>query len=270
LRTYLAKGSGYRSGETHSGFAAFLIGQFMTDFRFNVPVSFIEKGDLQGNKRRIIQGICSTDDMDSDQETLLQEGLDFTPFLTKGWFNDNHASATGGAVGVPSVAEIRRLPNGRKGWYVEGELLSNKRADEIWDLAQSLERSETNRRLGFSVEGSIVERDPRNPKKVRKAVVREVAVTRCPKNHFTTLTAFAKSLSAGTGPAPVNEPVTGEGAAAVLAPEALEAEKKKKKKKKQLTKAQAIDALCKSDSRMTKKVAEQIVDYTIQRRAEED
>jgi hypothetical protein len=250
-----------------SDFCRFFCGKFM-DFRFHVPVSFIEKADLSGNKRRIIQGICSTDDMDSHQETLLQEGLDFGPFLKKGWFNDNHDKATGGAVGVPSSAEIRVLPGGKKGWHVSGELLSNKRANDIWDLAQSLERSETGRQLGFSVEGSILERDPRNPKNVRKAIVREVAVTRCPVNHHTGLSTLVKSLSAGTGPAPVNTPVTGEGAAAVLAPESLEGGKKKKKKK--LTKAEAVAMLVELEPRLSGRIAERIVDYAIQHHAEED
>lgn len=232
------------------------------DFRFHIPVSFIEKADLSGNKRRIIQGICSTDDMDSQQETLLQEGLDFAPFLQKGWFNDNHAKSTGGAVGIPTNAEIRALPGNRKGWYVEGELLSNQRANEIWDLAQSLERSETGRKLGFSVEGSVLERDPRDPKNVRKAVVREVAVTRCPINHHTSLSTLVKSLSAGTGPAPVDTPITGEGAAAVLAPEALEGGRKKKKKK--LKKSAAVSLLMELDVRVTEEMATKIVDYAIQ------
>lgn len=239
------------------------------DFRFHVPVSFIEKADLQGNKKRLIRGICSTDDMDSQQETILQEGLDFAPFLQKGWFNDNHAKETGGAVGIPLTAQIQSLPGGRKGWHVEGELLSNRRANEIWDLAQSLERSETGRKLGFSVEGSILERDPQNPKKIRKAIVREVAVTRCPVNYHTGLSTLVKSLSAGTGHAPVDTPITGEGAAAVLAPESLEGGCKKKKKKK-LTKSEAVHLLMELDSRVTEEMAEKIVDHAIQHHAEEE
>ena len=231
-------------------------------FKFHVPIEIIEKATPGGQTRRVIGGICSTDDLDSQSEVLLQDGLDFGPFLEKGWFNDNHDKATGGAVGVPVKAELRLLKGGKKGWYVEGDLLGNARGNDIWDLAQSLERSDTGRKLGFSVEGQITERDPDDPSKIRKAVVREVAITRCPVNVNTELNCLAKSLSAGgvggepgqMGPLQVESL---EGAAA------MRPSPKDKKKKRLYTKSEAVERLQGINSDLSSARATQIVEYAL-------
>lgn len=195
-----------------------------TEFKIHIPFEVLEKS--RGGER-LIGGICSTDDLDQQEERLIQEGLDFGPFLTSGWFNDNHSKETGAAVGEPTRAELQDLGNGRTGWYVEGFLYGTPRAQAIFELAKSLSRPESTRKLGFSVEGAIVERDPSDPRTVRKAIVREVAVTRCPVNTGTELQLLAKSLSVGTNPAPTGTPITGDGAGAVLARESLEKKPKK-------------------------------------------
>lgn len=238
-------------------------------FNFEIEFETFEKAGAPAGRERRIGGIVSTDDLDQQQETLIQEGLDFAPFLKSGWFNDNHSKDTGSAIGYPELAELRGLPGGRKGWYVEGYLLKGtQRADEIWQLATALERSGSGRRLGFSVEGSILERDPSDPRKVRKAIVREVAITRVPVNDQTDLRVLAKSLSVGTPAAPGN--------AAALQQESLEAKKpedetedeaaKKKKKPKALTKSQWIGELMRLDPRVNYEFARRVVEHAAQRR----
>ena len=106
-----------------------------------------------GAGERRIGGYCSTEHMDRQQEVVLQRGLDFDELLKYGYYNDNHNQATAAVVGVPERAEYRA----GKGWYTEGYLLKGlKRADEIWELAKSLET--TPRKLGFSIEGKVLER----------------------------------------------------------------------------------------------------------------
>lgn len=205
--------------------APFFCSMSEEQFKIHIPFDVLEKS--RGGDR-LIGGICSTDDLDQQQERLIQEGLDFGPFLKSGWFNDNHAKETGAAIGEPTRAELRTLGKGRTGWYVEGFLYDTPRAQSIFELAKSLNRPESTRKLGFSVEGAIMERDPTDPGTVRKAIVREIAVTRCPVNVGTELQLLAKSLSVGTNPAPTGTPITGDGAGAVLAPEALEKKPKKK------------------------------------------
>lgn len=169
------------------------------------------------------------------------------------------------------------------GHWLEGYLLDDwEPADKIWQLGKALEK--TGRRLGYSVEGRIHRRigaktifkksaDGDGGKwvgnTVAKASVKNVAVTNCPVNTDTSLEVLAKSLMAVemaepnelearvavlekalTMGAPSEKapegPKTGEGAAAVHAPESLEqdedeAEKKKKKLRETLDKSLTYD-----------------------------
>ncbi len=234
----------------------------MANFQFDIPFEVFAKAGEDGKERRI-GGIVSTDHLDRQSEVLVQKGLDFAPFLKSGWFNDNHDSSTDGLIGYPQTAEMRTLPDGSTGWYVEGYLLKgSERADRIWDLANALQK--TDRRLGFSVEGSIVKRDESNPKKVHKAVVREVAITRCPVNTNTALSVLAKSLSAGHA-SPTSAPVIpGEGAALrVESLEGGEEDKKLKKKKKLYRKSEVIGFLKALRPGIREGLADRIATYAV-------
>lgn len=231
-------------------------------FKFDFEIEAFEKSGAEAGTERRIGGIVSTDHMDKQQEIILQEGLDFGPFLKSGFFNDNHLDATGKAVGFPQMAELRKLPDGKKGWYVEGYLLKgHEPADEIWSFAQALKRSGGARKLGFSVEGSILDRDPENQKIVRKAVVREVAITRCPINDKTNLMVLAKSLSAGHGAPAGGTP--GDGSP--LRVESLEGAPpaRPKAKKRKLKKSEAIEFLMRVRPETPRAHAEMIVDYAM-------
>ena len=241
-----------------------LMSNQLSPFQFDIEAELFEKRNSKGETETWVGGICTTDHQDQEDETLLQTGLDFGPFLEHGFLNDNHDKQTGGAVGIPHSASLRQLPDGHTGWYIEAKLLDNKRAEEIKDLARSLERSaDGKRKLGFSVEGSILERDSDNPSMVRRAVVREVAITRCPVNKYTTLSTLAKSLAAGT---PGGQP----GGLAPMQVESLEGIPagpkvgfpSKKKKKKKMRKSEAVAFLMSKKPELTHARAEQIVDYT--------
>lgn len=228
-------------------------------FRFEIECDVLEKARPDGSTGRFIGGFVSTDHMDRQGETLIQKGLDFSPFLERGWFNDNHDSATDALVGYPTMAEMRKAGDGHMGWYVEGELLEGApRADRLWALAQSLSKS-GKRKLGFSVEGKILDRDPRNPKAVRKAEVHEVAITRCPVNTRTSLEVLAKSLAVGEGSAVAGD--TTPGSAKPLQPEALEGISTRRKKRR-IKKSAAVVLLQKLNPRVSQSLAERIVEYT--------
>jgi len=233
-----------------------------TPFRFDIDVECFEKAGPDSSKERRIGGIVSTDHMDRQGETLLVDGLDLDPFLQKGWFNDNHDKRTGAMVGYPDLAEIRQLPNGHRGWYVEGYLLKGHApADELWNIAQSLQKS--GRRLGFSVEGSIDERDSANHKIVKKATVREVAITRCPVNDHTALDVLVKSLSAGSA---IAAPAVSPGEGFPLRTESLEARgarRSRKKKKKKIRKSEAVALLQRMNPGVSRLLAERVVDYAL-------
>ncbi|MAD95968.1 MAG: hypothetical protein CMB99_01440 [Flavobacteriaceae bacterium] len=150
-----------------------------------------------------IGGICSTDELDQQDERVIQAGLDFSPFLDKGWYNDNHGAKTTDVLGYPTAAKLvqkgEMLPNGRsakkRGWWTEGHLLNTKEGRKLWGLTQAL--AKTDRKLGFSIEGSVRKRDAMNPNVISRAVVKNVAITHCPVNTGTEMHALAKALTAG-------------------------------------------------------------------------
>lgn len=179
-----------------------------SDFRFHIPLTAWTKSGEENPLR--IGGIVSTDDLDRQQETVLQDGLDFSPFLTHGWFNDNHGQKTVDVLGYPTEARrVRKgdkLPNGEasscNGWWAEGYLLDTDEGRRVYELCNALETSRGDRRLGFSIEGKVLQRDKRDKSRIVAAEVRNVAVTHCPVNTSTEMVALAKALSAGSAIAP--------------------------------------------------------------------
>ena len=175
-------------------------------FDFDIPMIAFEKADAPKGQRRRIGGIASLETKDRQDEVLLARGLDFSDFMSNGWFNDNHSKKTTDIVGYPEKHQMfrkgERLPNGEiasaPGHYVEGYLLEDHGpADEIWNLARSLQK--TDRRLGFSVEGRVLKRGgfhKSGGKLVAKAKVRNVAITNCPVNTDSKMSVLAKSLQA--------------------------------------------------------------------------
>lgn len=224
-------------------------------FAFEVPISFFEKADAEPGRHKRIGGIITTETKDRQGEIILQRGLDFGDFLTYGWYNDNHSKATTDILGYPEkVAYFQKgakLPDGTiakaNGHWAEGYLLDTEKANKVWELGQSLQKS--GRRLGYSVEGAIDKRTGQDRKVIAKARVKNVAITNCPVNGDSRLEILAKSLAAyeeaadheaeelekalgmGTatpGVAPVG-PQTGMGAGRVLVGQSLETDKKLKR-----------------------------------------
>jgi hypothetical protein len=252
-----------------------------------MPIEVWEKAGDAGKERRI-GGVISTQDQDRQGEVVLQRGLDFSEFISAGWFNDNHDKATTGIVGYPDKVE-KRTVNGKPTHYVEGYLLPGyPRADEIWRLAQSLQK--TNRRLGFSIEGSVLRREGLEGKTIAQAKVRNVAITNCPVNTSTGLEILAKSMMAlesegdaaakgcwkgdsccgrceqedaakalAAGQA-VSDPGVSPGEGFALRTESLE---KKPKKKQKLTKGEAVQYLQTRYPGLAKAVAERIYRHAV-------
>lgn len=153
-------------------------------FNFFVPATFSKSGETG---KMSIKGVCSSNTEDSDGEFLDPTGFDFQPLLDKGFFNWNHqANKDANAIlGRPTSAQV--INNG-KDLYVEGYLYKgSQHAKAVYDLANVLEQEDPDRRLGFSIEGQAIERDPINPKRVKRARITGIAITHCPKNPNTLL-----------------------------------------------------------------------------------
>lgn len=172
-------------------------------FRYFAPISFFEKADADEGQRRRFAGIASTESPDQEDEVVLQNGLQWDYFLTKGWFNDNHSRKTGGVVGYPVDVKFYkrgdRLPDGSIAksnlHWTEGYLLEGvPAADDIWNVGQALQKSGSGRQLGQSIEGKILKREGPGGEVIARANITNVAITHCPVNADTSLGFLAKSL----------------------------------------------------------------------------
>jgi hypothetical protein len=156
-------------------------------FNFFVPVEF-EKGTEEmpdGTSKKVlrIKGIASDDSEDFDGEVLDPAGFDLDYFNRYGLINWNHTAKNSpkGIIGEPTLARIE----GNK-MYVEGVLYSElPLAQDVYDLAELLQKSGSKRKLGFSIEGKAVSKDPMNKKRITRAKITGLAITATPVNSNT-------------------------------------------------------------------------------------
>lgn len=159
----------------------------INNFSFWCPVEISKAviDEKTGEEIMLLGGIASTADEDSDGEFLDPKGFDIRPLIESGMVNWHHQAKTCPAtiVGEPTKAEIRK-----DGLYIETKLYpSSQVARDIWELAKTLDKDSNTRRLGYSIEGKVLERksdDKNSPdyKKITKAVITGVAITHQPKN----------------------------------------------------------------------------------------
>ncbi|WAB25177.1 procapsid protease [Lysinibacillus phage vB_LfM_LysYB1] len=154
-------------------------------FQFYVAADVdVKKSEQEG--KRLIQGYASTPAEDRQGESLIQKGLDITNFVQHGWFNYDHNNDI--ILGYPT--ENTHIDD--KGLWVEGELLKGiPMADQIWDVALALKKSNAPRKLGFSVEGKVTERKGST---IVKAKIYNCAITPNPVNTEATWDAVVKSF----------------------------------------------------------------------------
>lgn len=161
----------------------------MNDFQVFVEAEpdIVKSG---GQKKRIIRGYASTPSADRQGESMVQKGLDISDFVKSGWLNYDHDNTI--ILGYPT--EGTRIDD--NGLWVEGELLDGvPMADQLWDLALSLQKSNAPRRLGFSIEGKVLER---RGDTIVKAKIYNCALTPNPVNSEATWEAVVKSFDPGS------------------------------------------------------------------------
>lgn len=195
-----------------------------TDFRLYAKLSAWVKSDCEAGATKMgIGGIVSSDGLDRQQEQVLADGLDFTDFLSFGWFNDNHGSSQSDILGYPTgvkrVKPGEALPNGDRctvnGWWAEGYLLDTKKGRECYENINALQGSP--RGIGFSIEGKVRQRKGNGI--VARADVTNVAITHVPVNPNTFAVALAKALTAGSA---VSNPGASPGEGFALRAESLD------------------------------------------------
>lgn len=258
-------------------------------FNFEVEACFFEKAGADGPERKVA-GIISTDDEDLQGEKLVQTGLDYSHFLERGFLNLDHSKDPYHILGYPDEVKLFKkgetLPDGSVArsnatWMVGTLLKNHAPADQMWELAQSLQKTNGKRRLGFSVEGSILDRSGPGGKVIKRAKIQHTALTAKPVNPATSLHAFVKSLSeeerqefAEDEGEPVTVKALDTSSGSALRVESLEgadtrAEHKKDEKKAGLTKSEAVAWIQKRFPDASRNTAERLVDLAISLRDRE-
>lgn len=143
-------------------------------FRFVAPAELEKAAD--GSYK--VRGLASTEKMDQQGETIIQKGIDLTPIdKKKGILNWDHAKGPENTIGILDGYERTA-----KGTIIEGRLFKNHtKAKAVREIMESLGEGDRGR-MGLSVEGRILERDPMNPSIIKKCQITAVALTMNPVN----------------------------------------------------------------------------------------
>lgn len=160
----------------------------MEDIKVYVPIDTLTKSKEDSGVLGRIRGVASTPDLDRDGEKVMQEGLDISYFLDRGFFNWDHDNSK--IVGYPDKDKTQIT---KDGLYVEGYILNTSDGKRVWDTAIALQKSKTPRRLGFSIEGQVLKRGLNG--RIEKARVNNIALTSTPVNTKTSWNALVKSMT---------------------------------------------------------------------------
>ncbi|NMP20759.1 hypothetical protein [Sulfobacillus harzensis] len=131
---------------------------------------------------------------DLQGEEVVPTGLDIDYFLGKrlpkgagGYINYDHDPTQ--IVGYPEEGKI-----GPQGFWIKWRTLDTPFVHKIMEQMRALKKANWPRRYGMSIEGVVHERDPENPHIIRRAFIKNVALTPTPV-HPGTFVDFAKSLT---------------------------------------------------------------------------
>jgi hypothetical protein len=125
-----------------------------------------------------VRGLASNHATDKQGERIIQKGMDLTPIDSRrGIINWDHGKGPENTLGL--LDGYKRQDDGL---YVEGRLFKNhSKAKAVKEIMESLGEGDKGR-IGMSVEGKILERDPTDPKTIRKCQINAVALTMNPVN----------------------------------------------------------------------------------------
>ena len=147
------------------------------NFKFVIPAELSKGKD--GEWR--IAGLASSSSVDRQGEIIIPSGIDATPIEKgKGFFNYDHDNSPESTIGA--LDGYKKTPSGM---YVEGRLFKNHtRAKAVYEIMTSLNKGDKGR-VGMSVEGKVIERDPVNPSIIKRCLIKNVALTLNPVNQDT-------------------------------------------------------------------------------------
>lgn len=164
----------------------------MSKFKFYLPAEIIKAADpSSGEEEMRFKGLASTGNEDAQGEFLDPSGFDLTSFK---WINWNHLGKNDPAtiIGEPTAASITP----KNEFLIEGLLYNDMpMAKSVFQLMKALSNSPSGNKLSLSVEGKVLERDPKNPKKITKSKITAVAICPVPVNSDTWVDLITKGFS---------------------------------------------------------------------------
>lgn len=141
-------------------------------------------GDDRRYERMIFEGLASDASEDAEGESMEPNGFIIDRFLKHGLINLDHLTSRSPInksrfwIGAPISAKVENNK-----FYVKCQLWKKSpEARAFYDKALEMKESGTNRKPGFSIEGKALERDKSNPKKIKKALITNLAMTMTPVN----------------------------------------------------------------------------------------
>lgn len=172
------------------------------NFDIFLPFDRVEKSSSSKKDKNVfVAGWASTPALDFQGERLDSFGLDPSYLFNNGFVDYEHDQDK--IIGYPTD---KSFVDPERGLYVEAELFGNMpEVQNIVKLNNNLKKAQAKRKLGFSIEGKVLKRDPTDKDIVREVMVTGVAVTKNPANPEATWEQVQKSnsaLMAGTGYAP--------------------------------------------------------------------
>ncbi len=160
-----------------------------------------------------VSGFASTPDLDMQGEIVVPSGIDISYFQEHGWINFEHEQGAEYVIGVPTE---KCYVDMEKGLFIEAKLFrDNPYTQQIIELAKNLEKSGTSRKLGFSIEGAIKQRNIDKEHIIEEVMITNVAVTKSPANTSSSWNYFMKSLNKAFTTGHSTTPETQTGASAI-------------------------------------------------------
>lgn len=171
------------------------------DMKFNTFIPFdIAKSVSTGvdSDYFIIKGLASTPSLDVQNDIVNPKGIDIEYFMQSGYINYEHESDK--VIGFPTE---NCYVDENLGLFVEAKLFKdNPYAREMIELAERLEKSGTGRKLGFSIEGNVKQRNVNDSRIIEGVMITGMAVTKRPANTDSSWDVIMKSFVTGEGITP--------------------------------------------------------------------
>lgn len=161
--------------------------------------NLLKSVEVDENGDYIVQGVMTSDEKDEENDRIDPEGMDCSYFLTKGWIKYEHGNRPEQFIGEPLEVRVGQFTHPKlqktvNGIFVKGRLFAQRAlAREAVKTIQDLQKSNTKRCMGWSIEGQVKERD-RKTGKIIKSVLRNVVLTMNPVN-TSTWAELAKSFA---------------------------------------------------------------------------